>query len=61
MDNKILGNGNKLGDCNKLGEEQCGLQLVCDYPNSGYEEPIPDEQPVDYVVDTKTADLDFGE
>ena len=42
-------------------EEQCGLQLVCDYPNSGYEEPIPDEQPVDYVVDTKTADLYFGE
>ena len=43
-------------------KEQCGLQLVGDYPNSGYEEPIPDEQPVDYViVDTKTADLDFGE
>ena len=53
MDNKILGNGSL--------EEQCGLQLVGDYPNSGYEEPIPDEPPKDYVVDTQTADLDFGE
>ena len=43
-------------------EEQLGFQLVGDYPNSGYEEPVPLEQPVDYViVDTKTADLDFGE
>ena len=41
-------------------EEQCGLQLVCDYPNSGYEEPIPDEPPKDYVVvDDKTDELPF--
>ena len=40
-------------------EEQPGFWLVGDYPNSGYQEPIPDEQPVDYVRDDKTADLPF--
>lgn len=41
-------------------EEQCGFQLVGDYPNSGYEEPIPDEPPKDYVVvDDKTDELPF--
>lgn len=41
-------------------EEQHGFQLVGDYPNSGYEDPIPDEQPKDYVVvDDKTDDLPF--
>ncbi len=34
--------------------------LVGDDPNSGYEEPIPDEPPKDYVVvDDKTAELPF--
>ena len=41
-------------------EEQLGFQLVGDYPNSGYEEPVPDDQPKDYVViDDQTADLQF--
>ena len=41
-------------------EEQLGFQLVGDYPNSGYEEPVPDDQPKDYVViDDQTADLPF--
>ena len=46
-------------ECLMSLEEQCGLQLVGDYPREP--EPAPLEQPVDYVVDTKTADLDFGE
>ena len=41
-------------------EEQQSFQLVGDYSNSGYQEPIPDEQPKDYVVaDDLTADLPF--
>ena len=41
-------------------EEQPDFWLIGDYPNSGYQEPIPDEQPKDYVVvDDKTADLPF--
>ena len=35
------------------------FQLTGDYPREP--EPVPLEQPVDYVVDAKTADLDFGE
>ena len=41
-------------------EERLGFQLVGDYPNSGHEEPTPDEQPKDYVViDDQTDDLPF--
>ena len=41
-------------------QEQQGFDLVGDYPNSGYEEPIPDEPPKDYVVvDDKTDELPF--
>ena len=35
------------------------FQLTGDYPREP--EPEPLEQPVDYVVDTKIAALDFGE
>ena len=49
-----------MGDYVIQMQEQQSFQLVGDYPNSGYEEPIPDEQPKDYVVvDDKTDDLQF--
>lgn len=49
-----------MGDYVIQMQEQQSFQLVGDYPSSGYEEPIPDEQPKDYVVvDDQTADLPF--
>ena len=49
----------RMGQHVQQMQEQQSFQLVGDYPNSGYEEPIPDEQPKDYVVDDKTDDLPF--
>ena len=41
-------------------EELPDYWLTGDRPSSGYEEPIPDEPPKDYVViDDKTDELPF--
>ena len=50
----------KIGQYVQQMQEQPDFWLVGDYPNSGHEEPIPDEPPKDYVVvDDKTDELPF--
>jgi len=50
----------RIGEYALQMQEQSDFWLVGDYPNSGYQEPIPDEQPKYYVVvDDKTDELPF--